>query len=100
GGPGAAVGVERAGYLGCRVRVRTTRREIHEPDSVSAASDLTAGELRGEPGLADAAGTSQRHQPRPAEGLTDALKLARPADQRRQRYGHIVHSGIVHSGTP
>ena len=99
GGPGAAADVERAGDLGRRVRVRTTRREIHEPDPVSASSDLTAGELHGEPGLADAARTSQRHKPRPAEGLTDALKLARPADQRRQRYGHIVHSGTPKPGS-
>ena len=93
-----AADVECAGDLGRRVRVRTARREIHEPDPVSASSDLAAGELRGEPGLADAAGTSQRHKPRPAEGFTDALKLARPADQRRQRYGHIVHSGTLNPG--
>jgi len=98
GGPGAAADVECAGDLGRRIRVRAARREIHEPDPVSTSSDLAAGELCGEPGLADAAGTRQCHKPRPAEGLTDALKLARPADQRRQRYGHIVHSGTPEPG--
>ena len=66
------------------------RRQIHQPDPAQIArQDLDADPQR-EPGLANAAGADERHEPRRPQPLRDLGDLSLATDETGQRLDQVM----------
>jgi hypothetical protein len=70
------------------------RGQVHEPDPIRVRVHPGPGDLHGEPGLAGAAGTHDRHQPVVVHHPGQLAALGLPAHERAQRRRQVVRRGV------
>ena len=67
-----------------RARRVVDRRQVDAPDAARERGEQAQGHLRGQAGLADAAGAGERHEPVVGEPLAHRLELGDAVDEARQ----------------